>query len=59
MGLFPGPAVVAEPVALGHVDVQTLPVERGRTRLTAQQAAPCSMGVEQQLESENFDKLRH
>ena len=40
LGLLPGPAVVAEPAALGHGDVETVGMERRRTRLAAQQLTP-------------------
>jgi len=44
VGFLSRPAVVAVPASFGHVDVQTLPVEGGGARLTAQQTAPCSTG---------------
>jgi len=34
-------AVIAEPAALRHLDVQTLLVEGGGTRLAAQETSPC------------------
>lgn len=44
VGLLAGSAVVAEPAALWHVDVQTLAVERSRAGLAAQEAAPYRKG---------------
>lgn len=44
MQLLPGPAVIAEPAAVGHVDVQAVGVEGGRAGLAAQEASPCTGG---------------
>lgn len=40
LGLLAGPAVVAEPAAVGHGDVEAVGVEGSRTRLAAQQPPP-------------------
>lgn len=44
MQLLPGPAVIAEPAAIRHVDVQAVGVEGSRAGLATQEASPCKAG---------------
>lgn len=42
--LLAGPAVTAEPAAVGHADAQAVRMEGGRARLAAQEAPACQGG---------------